>query len=255
MSRIPLSISLIARNEAHNLDRCLGSVHSWVEEIIVVINDCTDATRAVAEGYGARVYEHPWTNRRDQKNVALSHTTQPWVLALDADEEVSLELQRDIITFVTQDDPAFAGARFRRKTWFLDRWITHGEWYPDWSLRLARKSECHWGGSSEHDRLAVQGVIAELPGELLHYSFPTMDSMVRKFPDFAAGFVRDCASSNRRWTLMDTLLRPWWRFFRGYFLKGGFRDGFPGFFIAVMTAFYTFYRYSRLYEATRNKSV
>ena len=118
-ARLPLSLVLIARNEAANLPRCLDSVAGWTSEIIVVVNDCTDDTVAIASRYGAIVHEHPWQGHRDQKNVALSFATQSWVLCLDADEEVSPELAISIRAFIECDDPQYAGAYFARKVWFL----------------------------------------------------------------------------------------------------------------------------------------
>ena len=129
--KLPLSLILIARNEAANLPRCLDSAASWCSEIVVVVNDCTDDTVAIAKRYGARVYEHAWQGHRDQKNIALDYATQPWILCIDADEEVSPALATSIQDFVRRDDPKFAGAYFARQVFFLGQWIRHGDWYPD----------------------------------------------------------------------------------------------------------------------------
>ena len=90
---LPLSISIITCNEEINLARCLGSAADLAREIVVVDSGSTDGTRTVAERFGARWIAHPWQGYRDQKNVALSHCTEPWVLALDSDEELSEELR------------------------------------------------------------------------------------------------------------------------------------------------------------------
>ena len=94
--KLPIAVSMIARNEAHNLPRSLGSVADWVQEIVLVVNDCTDGTEEVAQGFGATVITHPWEGYRDQKRFALAQVKAPWVLALDADEEVSEALKADI---------------------------------------------------------------------------------------------------------------------------------------------------------------
>ncbi len=248
---LPLSVTMIARNEAANLPRSLAPVADWAAEIIVVINDCTDNTREVASGFGARVEERPWTCRRDQKNVALDLATQPWVLALDADEVVTPELREAITRFVQADGAGFDGARFPRRTWFMGRWITHGDWYPDYSLRLFRRKQGCWSGSREHDKLHLDGTLTTLPDHLDHYSFPSLLDNVRKIPEYADAFAREQVESGRRWSLLHTLFRPVWRFIRGYILKRGFLDGFPGFYIATVTALYTFVRYARWYERER----
>ncbi|VVM05900.1 glycosyltransferase family 2 protein [Methylacidimicrobium tartarophylax] len=246
--KLPISVAMIACNEARNLPRSLGSVAGWVEEIIVVVNDCTDRTPQIAREFGARVEERAWTCRRDQKNVALGLAIQPWVLGLDADEEVSLEMRKAVEEFFSGAERKFDGASFRRKTWFLNRWITHGDWYPDYNLRLFRRERGRWGGNREHDKLILDGRVKRIRAELLHYSFPTVEDNVRKIPAFAAAFAEERQSKGLGFQWRDLLLRPLWRFLRGYVFRLGFLDGFPGLYIATVTALATFVRYAKLYE-------
>jgi glycosyltransferase involved in cell wall biosynthesis len=246
--KLPIAISMIARNEALNIPRSLASVADWVQEIVVIINDCTDNTEEIAQGFGATVIHHPWEGYRDQKKFALAQVKAPWVLALDADEEVSAALKDDIFAFFQGDHEWFQGAKFPRKVWFLGRWITHGDWYPDWSLRLFRNGKGHWYGSPEHDKIELDGSVKRLHGDLHHYSNPTLYSHLNKIPVFSDYFLNRQIEKSCKWSCADTLLRPWWRFFRAYVLRLGFLDGFPGYYIARATAFATFVRYSRLYE-------
>ena len=164
---LPLAVAIIAKNEAHNLPRCLASVRGWVQEIVVVLNDTTDASDAIAREAGATVHHRPWQGYRDTKNAATDLTHAPWVLSLDADEEVSPALRNDIIAFLTRPDvDAWAGARFPRKVWFIDRWITHGDWYPDFSLRLFHRDRARWGGDAfVHEKIEAKGPVAALRGD------------------------------------------------------------------------------------------
>jgi glycosyltransferase involved in cell wall biosynthesis len=250
-----LSVVIIARNEAQNLPRCLASVRGWVAEIVVVLNGTTDDSRSVAERYGARVHEVEWCGYRDTKNLGLAKATQPWALALDADEEVSPALRDDIAAFFRRSDrDEFAGARFPRKVWFIDRWITHGDWYPNLSLRLLRLGHARWGGDEfVHERVEADGPVAMLTGDLLHHSFPTLSSHVAKINLFADLFVKQQAARGGRFSLARAIFRPGWRFFRAYVLKLGLLDGYPGFYIAWATAFGAFVRYTRLYELEKKK--
>jgi len=250
---LPISISMIARNESKNLHRSLGSVADWVAEIVLVVNDCTDDTVAVAESYGARVVEHSWQGYRDQKIFALTQVSQPWVLALDADEEVSAEMADSIRDFVLRNDPKWSGVAFRRKVWFLGRWITHGDWYPDWSLRLFRRGKAQWAGTPEHDKIDLNGACYKMEVDLHHYSFPDINTHTSKMPVFARYFLNRQLDAKKKWSLFQTLARSGWRFFRAYILRRGFLDGFPGLYIAVATAFSTFTRYSQLYEYEANQ--
>jgi len=242
-----ISVSIIARNEAHNIRRCLESVRALAEEIVIVVNNCTDGTDEIArEEFGAKVYEKPWTGFGDQKNNSLDAATCPWILCLDCDEVVTPELAAEILNFVQSDPSGYAGAMFPRKVWFLGRWITHGDWYPDHSLRLIRKGKGRWSPDIIHEKMLLDGKAKLLRADLEHYSNPDLNSHLSKIVPFTDSFVEQ--KRHKPWRLLDVLFRPWWRFFRAYVLKRGFLDGFPGFYIAAFTAFSTFYRYARLYE-------
>jgi glycosyltransferase involved in cell wall biosynthesis len=250
----PLSISIIARDEEANLRRCLQSALGLAEEVVVVDSGSTDGTREVATEFGARVVHQDWLGHRDQKNVALGLCTRSWVLALDCDEELSLELRGSIERFF-QDGLAerYDGAEFNRKVWFLGRWIMHGDWYPDRKLRLFRREKAKWAGSPEHDFIALEGAKVRLSGDLHHYSFPSMRRYVEKINTFSDVFLARQKAEGRRWSLFANVTRPLWRFFRAYVLRRGFMDGFPGLWIAVSTAYFAFVRYSRKYEDEAGK--
>jgi glycosyltransferase involved in cell wall biosynthesis len=224
--------------------------------MIVALNQTTDDSRAVATAAGATVRDIAWQGYRDTKNAALELASHAWVLSLDADEEVSPALRASIAAFMARPDrDGFAGARFPRKVWFIDRWIRHGDWYPDLSLRLIHRGRARWGGDAfVHEKVECDGPVATLTGDLHHYSFPTLASQVAKINPFAELFVRQQQARGKKFSLAAAVFRPWWRFFRAYVLKLGFLDGYPGFYIASATAFGALVRYSRLYEAERQRS-
>jgi glycosyltransferase involved in cell wall biosynthesis len=239
---------MTARNEAQNLPRCLEAVKDWVSEIAILINDCSDNTREVAESYGAKVFESPWAGFREQKNKVLQHVTQPWVLALDADEVVSDQLRSEIAGFFRADHQRFFGGSSPRKVWFLGRWITHGDWYPDRVTRLFRKDAGRWVGSTEHCHVEITGPTKAFRSDLLHFSNPDINSHLAKIPFYADIHLQRELDEQACWSLAATVFRPWWRFFRAYVLRRGFLDGYPGYYIAKATSFATLVRYSRLYE-------
>lgn len=250
LTPLPLSVVIVARNEAETLPRCLASVSGWVSEIIVVLNDTTDTSETIAKEHGAIVHHRDWKGFRDSKNEALDLATHPWALCLDADEEVSVALRTDIEGFFAHGDhQRFAGAQFPRKVWFIDRWITHGDWYPDHSLRLIKRDVSRWGGDEfVHEKMECDGAVTTLTGDLHHYSFPTLSSHVAKINPFADLFVQQRQANGVRFSVFSAVFRPFWRFFRAYVLRRGFLDGYPGFYIAWATAFGAFVRYSRLFE-------
>ncbi len=247
---LPLSVVIIAKNEAHNLPRCLASVQGWVAEIVVALNTTTDGSEAVAEKFGATVHHLAWQGYRDTKNAALALAAHLWVLSLDADEAVSPELQHALADFfASPDHDRFAGARFPRKVWFINRWITHGDWYPDLSLRLLHRDHARWGGDEfVHEKVETDDPVATLAGDLLHYPYPTLAAHHVKVLEYARLFAEKQVAEHRPWSTGAAMFRPAWRFFRCYFLRRGFLDGFPGFVAATATAYYTFLRYACYYE-------
>jgi glycosyltransferase involved in cell wall biosynthesis len=249
VNKLPISVCVISGAEAGRIGRLLGSVAEWTSEIVVVLNEgVEDGTEGVAASFGAKIFRHPWQGFREQKNLALGHATQPWVLSLDADEEVSPELRQAIIGFFGGDQDRFAGACFARKVWFMGRWITHGDWYPDRVLRLFRRGQGRWAGSPEHCHVELAGPSLRLAGDLLHYSNPDISSYVRKINYFADIYLQRQLEEKARWSAAAAIFRANWRFVRAYFLRRGFLDGYPGFFIAASTAYSTLVRHSRLFE-------
>ena len=248
---VELSVSLIASNEEKNIGRCLDSVRSIADEIVVVHNDCSDKTVEIAESYGAKCFEQKWQGYKDQKNISLEKATKPWVLCLDADEVVSPELLSSIKEFINQGhEQGVDGYAFNRLSFFLGKWIRHGDWYPDRKLRLVRNGEAKWTGAQVHEKLEANGVVKRMRGDLLHYSYPSMNSFIEKTISFSDLYLQCQLETKRRWNLPNVVFRPIWRFARAYFIRLGFLDGFPGFFIAASTAFSTFFKHSRLYESS-----
>lgn len=251
MPRLPLSLSIVSFNEETNLRRCLDSVANLVEEIVVVDSGSTDRTLEVAKEFGAITQHQKWLGHRDQKGVALGLCTKPWVLVLDCDEEVSPELRADIVRFFESGDcDRHDGAWMNRRTWFLGRWIRHGDWYPDRKLRLLRRAVAKAGGEPEHDKFDLLGTLPTLrfSGDLLHYSFRDINHYLTKQVEFTDHFLARERAAGRGFSLFKALARPAWRFFRAYVLRLGFLDGFPGLWIAGATAFFNFVRYSRRFD-------
>jgi glycosyltransferase involved in cell wall biosynthesis len=250
--RLPISVCMIAGAEAHRIRAALDSVSGWVQEIVVVVNDdVADGTPELAVACGARVFREPWKGHIAQKNSAADKATQDWLLGLDADEAVSPALREEIVAAIKavagkSSPAAFA---FPRCTQYAGKWIRHGDWYPDRQTRLWRRGQARWGGIDPHDRLEVQGPVGRLRGELLHHSMETFDHQVQKFMKYADIFAQECVARQRRVSFADVVFRPGWRFCRGYFGKLGFLDGWQGYVIARMTAFYTFLRYLKAREA------
>lgn len=256
-SPLPISVCIIAGNEAQRIRRALDSVAGWVAEIVVVTDDkVTDGTDKIAESYGAKVFCRLWEGHAIHRNFASEKATQPWLFALDVDEVVSSKLRKEIVRTISNaahgtDAPAAYG--FARCTFYHGRWIRHGDWYPDRKVRIWRRGGGHWEGGL-HEKLVFQGRTEWLRGDLLHYSMESLEHIVKKTVLIADYFLRDCEANDHRVGFADLAFRPWWNFFRGYFLRRGFLDGWQGYVISWMTAFYTFFRYAKTYIAQTDET-
>jgi glycosyltransferase involved in cell wall biosynthesis len=256
-SRLPISVCIIAGNEAQRIRRALDSVASWVAEIVVVTDDkVTDGTERIAESCGAKVFCRPWEGHAVHRNFASDKATQPWLFALDVDEVVSPELREEIVRAILGTDantvsPVAYG--FPRCTFYHGRWIRHGDWYPDRKVRIWRRESGRWEGSP-HEKLIVPGQVQWLRGDLLHYSMESLEHIIKKTIAVADYFLQQCEANGRKVDWTDFAFRPWWSFFRSYFLRLGILDGWQGYVIAWMTSFYTFLRYTKVYIAQRDKT-
>jgi glycosyltransferase involved in cell wall biosynthesis len=252
--RLPISVCIVAGNEAQRIQNVLKSIAGWTSEIVVVLNkDVNDGTDKIAEAFGAKVFREPWKGFIGQKNSASDKAGQPWILNLDADEAVSPELRAEIQRLFTmpQKTATFAAFSFPRCTLYCGRWIRHGDWYPDRVIRLWRRGSALWRGVEPHGKLSVQGDIGQLKGDLLHYSMESMEQQFQKTIAYANDFARHCAEQKKTVFMAELLFRPGWRFFRAFILRLGFLDGWQGFVIARIAAIYTFLRYSKVYQAQK----
>jgi glycosyltransferase involved in cell wall biosynthesis len=249
---LPLSIAITAQNEENNLRRCLSSIADLASEIVVVDSGSIDGTLAVALGFGAKIHHQKWMGHNEQKKTALSLCSQTWVLVLDCDEVVSSELRTSLLDFFMDgSDQLYSGASMNRLTWFMGRWIRHGDWYPDRKLRLLRLAEASCVGNEVHDKIEVAGNVFVLQGDLFHYSFTDSCHHLFKHIGYADKSAALELTKGRKWSWIEALFRPLWRFFRAYFVRLGFLDGFPGLWIAVATAFFTLVKHGRRYEMTQ----
>jgi glycosyltransferase involved in cell wall biosynthesis len=253
MNKLPISVCIISGAEARRIGRTLESVHGWTGEIIMVLNEeVRDGTEEIAAKYGAKVFREPWKGHIAQKNSAVDKASQEWLLGLDADEVISPGLREEIIAALGQEgqSPRHAAFNFPRLTFYCGGWIRHGEWYPDRNTRLWRRGSGRWGGENPHDRVIVAGREGKLRGDLLHYTAENLNQHILKLARYGDIFVSESLATGRSASTVELYVRPAWRFFRGYVLRLGFLDGWRGYYIAWLMAFYTMARYARLREAT-----
>lgn len=244
-----LSAVIIARNEAAVIRRCLDSLRSVADEVVVVDSGSEDETMQICIEWGANVVSRPFDDFVSQKNFAIQQARHDWVLSLDADEALSPQLAGAIRK--EMQAPRADAFAVNRLNWYIDRWIRHGGWYPDRKVRLADRRKAAWQGEGVHEKLVSTGTIARLPGDLLHYAYLTTEGHVRKSVNYAAFVAQLRAKAGKKAPAYKLVVNPAWAFFRMYVLKAGFLDGRAGFQLAKISAFEVFMRYAFLREHAR----
>ncbi len=253
LARLPISVCVLTCNDEEILARCLESLGFAAEVLVVVDAKSSDGSEKIARELAHRVEVHPYRGDIEQKSRAVDLATHDWVLIVDSDEVVTGPLERALRDFfeTRADDTATAAAEINRITFHLGRWLRHGDFFPDWTLRLFRKSRATWVGSNPHGRIEVTGRVERLEGELEHYSYRDLADQVERIQSFSTAAAAALHADGKRFVYRDVVLRPPARFLRAYLLKQGFRDGLPGFIVAVATAFHVFLKYAKLWELER----
>ncbi|MFC1497815.1 glycosyltransferase family 2 protein [Verrucomicrobiota bacterium] len=246
--REKISACITAGNEERNIRRCLESV-KWADEIVVVDSFSTDKTAEICREYTQRVYQHQWLGYIGQKNLIKDLAIFPWILFIDADEEISSELRDQILKeFESGSNKNYAGYEFPRMVKYLGRWIMHGDWYPDIKLRLFRKAAGTCGGKEPHDRTTVNGRVKQLKGHMFHYTYDSLDEHVKTLNRFSTITAKGWYLDRKAFKYSDFFFRPALRFIRGYLLKRGFMDALPGLIIAMIISYGVFIKYAKLWE-------
>ncbi len=247
MKRPAISACIITYNEEKNIRECLESL-KWVEEIIVVDSMSNDFTVPICREYTDSVIQKTWEGHVKQKNFAVAQARNDWVLCLDADERVTPELKQEIENSLSEDSDRFDGYYCSRHSYYLGRWINHGGWYPDYKLRLFKKSRGKWGGKDPHDKVILEGPTKYLKGELHHFVYRNLSHQLQTVDNFSTITAQGLDSEGDGFTVLKLLSRPPLKFLGTYFLKRGFLDGIPGLIISVVSSFYVFLRYAKLWE-------
>ncbi len=250
--RAPVSVCLLACDEERELERALASV-AWADEIVVVVDaKSRDGSESVARRLATRVERRAYAGDVDQKRHAVSLARHDWVFVLDPDEVVTQALAGAVRAALERGDGGPDAYRINRATHHLGRWIRHGDFYPDWKLRLFRRSRARFVGRDPHGRVEVEGSVERLPGHLHHFSYRDLADQIARIQFFSGQAAEALVREGRRFRIRDLVLRPPARWLRCYVQRRGFLDGVPGFVIAGASAFYVFLKYAKLWEATRS---
>ncbi|CAN5640152.1 glycosyltransferase family 2 protein [soil metagenome] len=250
-----ISAVIITYNEEKNIAQAIKSV-AWADEILVVDSKSTDNTRKISESLGVKVLINKWQGFSQQKQFAVENASHDWIFSLDADERVSDKLKTEILQLKNTPENKLAdGYRIPRLSFYMNRPIRHGGWYPDWQLRFFNRRKGKWKDVLIHESVQMQenAKTGKLTGDILHYSFENAahhHKMIgTRYTPLAA---RQMYERGKRTSPIKIAAAGSAAFLQTFILKGGFLDGLAGFTIARFAAHHAFLKHLILWEIQQN---
>jgi glycosyltransferase involved in cell wall biosynthesis len=245
---IKISAVIITFNEERNIVRCLQSLMGIADEIVVVDSFSTDATEELCKQFNVRFLQHPFEGFMQQKTWACEQAKYDYILQLDADEQLSEELIRSILTVKT--DWKADGYSFNRLTNYIGKWIRHCGWYPDTKLRLWDRRKGAWSGINLHEsvKMSDNTVVAKLKGDLLHFSYYSIQQHLNQINSFTEIAAKEGVAKGKNTSFFVIVFKTIWKFKRDYFFKLGFLDGYYGFVVCSMSAYTLFVKSLKMRE-------
>jgi len=261
---IQISVTIITYNEQRNILRCLDSIKTIADEIVIVDSFSTDETKAICHKFKeahpnipVKFIEQKFLGHIEQKNFAQNHGIHPWILHLDADEALGSELLQSLKKLKQEGAGDSVAFGFPRLTNYCGQWIKHCGWYPDVKVRLWKKGMAHWGGKNPHDIIILPSGMSfkMLQGDLLHYSYYSVAEHINQTNKFTTIAAKVAFEDGVRSGLLKTVTRPILKFLRDYIWKLGFLDGRYGLIICKINALSAFLKYSKIWELQKGQNL
>jgi len=234
-----LSAFIIAFNEERIIEQCLKKL-DWVDEIIVVDSGSTDATVAICEKYGAKVFYKKFVGFGEQKNFALDQTTNDWVINLDADEVLTDGLIDEIKAQLDKNDPETVGFYIKMRMVFSGRVFNYGNESNRNSLRIFNKKQGEFNQATVHEHVIVNGKTLKLKNHYLHYSYDSINSYINKLNNYTQLYAQNKVKNNKKYSLAGIMIKTHFEFVKKFFFELNFLNGKAGFHWALLSSFYMY---------------
>jgi len=243
---------IITLNEEENIEKCLQSL-TWVNEIIIVDSGSTDRTQEIAKKYTNYFFYSEWEGFGSQKQKALDKASSEWILSIDADEIITDELREEIIKIIGSKD-FLNGYKIPRRSFYMGKFIKHCGWYPDYVTRLALRNNCYFSDDIVHERLVLNN---ENTGfckfNIEHYPYKNITHHIEKINKYSELSAIKMFENNQEVSWLKILITPFFGFFRAFFLRLGFLDGWQGLIVSISTGLIGFLKYLKLKEMYLSK--
>ena len=249
---IKISATIITFNEERNIERCISSLKEVTDEIVVVDSYSTDKTEKKCRNNNVKIIKHEFEGNIQQQNYAVSQASYDYILSLDADEELSNELKKSIIEI--KNNCLFDGYTFNRLTSYCGKWIRYCGWYPDTKLRIWNRNKGKFEGINPHGKVIMKPgcSIKHINGDLFHHSYYNINQHIEKINYYTDISSIEAFKQGKKTNILKIIIKSLFKFFRDYFLKLGFLDGYYGFIICVNSMHAKFLKYVKLNELDKS---
>lgn len=247
-----ISVVIITKNEELNIERCLRSVQ-WASETVIVDSGSTDHTLDICKKYNCNIIQTEWLGFGKTKQLAVQSASNEWVLSIDADEEVTPELQSKIIELV--QSPTTNGYTIKRNSFYLERMIRYSGWQNDYPLRLFNKKMGQFNDAPVHESVVMNNgsTINAIDTPLIHYPYPTIACHLNKINLYTSLGAEQLHQQQKRVSLPYAFISGGVKFLKTYFIKGGFLDGKEGLVLATLSGFSSTLKYLKLWSLGRSQ--
>lgn len=241
----PVSVAIVTKDEEQNIEDALKSVAD-AQEIIVVDSFSSDRTVEICRKYTGKIYQHEWQGFARQKQKSVDYAVGQWVLVLDADERVTPDLKAEMMEKIADTD--CSGFYIPRENYFIGKWIKHGGWWPDRTLRLFRKDRGHFEIREVHEKVVVDGRTGCLKNPLKHFTYRSISEFIRRNDTYSSLAAREMMKNSCKAGVFTLAVKPFSTFLKMYFVRLGFLDGMHGLILASLYSYYTFLKYAKTWE-------
>lgn len=243
-----ISVTILIKNGEKYLYEVLSSLKAF-PEILVYDTGSQDNTLAIAKKFpNTKIHHAPFTGFGPDHNRAAALASHPWILSIDADEILSPELAQEILTLSCEEQNLYF---LKRKNFFAKKWIRFCGWHPERVPRLYHRDRTAFSENLVHERLLEQGLKKVLLKNYLHhYPYDSVADFLTKMQRYSELFAKQYQGKKKA-TPLTAIAHGFFAFFKSYFLKKGFLDGYEGLLISFYNGHTAFYKYMKLYEANK----
>lgn len=249
-----LSVAIITHNEERIIRKTLESIHNIADEVVIVDSYSTDKTEEVCKQFSkVKFVRRKFDGFGTQKNYTINLCSGKWILFIDADEIIDNRLQQSISEIIKDDHPDFKVYNLALHNVVLGKIIKHGGWGKIFRERLFMNGVAKYSNDIVHEFLITNEEKGVLKGKVFHYTYKDIKHHIGKTNDYTTLMAKKMFDNGKKSSFLKIYLKPKFDFFKTFILRLGFLDGFVGYYIAKTGAFYTFLKYTKLYELSKNK--